>query len=225
MSAAISENVAGKVVLGSRSPRRYELLSHLIGPDRILVCPPIDADEAPIENVQTIDEISRQLVSIACDKLEDVSRQIETRRPAIDCAAILTADTVIVGFDDQQLPHVLGQPPDGDTWPDVVRGWFTRYLLRAPHLAITALCVSDREGKAVERVVTTEVTFRADDGEWLDWYFNTGESRGKAGGYGLQGAGSLFVDRIEGSPSNVIGLPLRETAEVLHQLGVLEQTA
>lgn len=221
MSASAIENTGGQVVLGSRSPRRFELLSQLIGEDRILVCPPVDTDEAAIENAQTIDEISRQLLSIARTKLEDVATQIEKRHPAIESAAILTADTVIVGFYEQHRPHVLGQPPDDDTWTAVVRDWFTRYLLRAPHLAITALCVSHPEGETVQRVVTTEVTFRTDGGEWLDWYLSTGESRGKAGGYGLQGAGSLFVERIEGSPSNVIGLPMRETAEVLRRLAVI----
>ncbi|MCA9074165.1 MAG: Maf family protein [Planctomycetaceae bacterium] len=210
--------MSDRIVLGSRSPRRHELLAHLIGADHILVCPPLDTNEAPIENASSVDDVSRQLVCIARTKLDDVVAQIEQREPAIKCAAILTADTVIIGFDEQQRPHVLGQPPSDDTWPDVVRDWFTRYLLRSRHLAITALCASRPGDEVIERVVTTEVTFRSDGGDWLDWYLSTGESKGKAGGYGLQGAGSLFVERIEGSPSNVIGLPLRETAEVLRQL-------
>jgi septum formation protein len=85
---------------------------------------------------------------------------------------------------------------------------------------MTALCVTTPAGDRQERVVTTRVTFRADAAEWVDWYLRTEEPRGKAGGYGLQGAGSLFVERIEGSPSNVIGLPLWETMQALQSLGV-----
>ena len=66
----------------------------------------------------------------------------------------------------------------------------------------------------------SEVTFAADGGPFLDWYLSTGEPRGKAGGYALQGAGGLFVERVDGSPSNVVGLPLRETWELLREAGV-----
>jgi septum formation protein len=64
------------------------------------------------------------------------------------------------------------------------------------------------------------VTFGADGQPFLEWYLATGEPRGKAGGYALQGAGSLFVERVNGSPSNVVGLPLRETWEVLREAGM-----
>ena len=52
---------------------------------------------------------------------------------------------------------------------------------------------------------------------WLEWYLSTGESLGKAGGYALQGAGSLFIEEVRGSLSNVIGLPVRELAELLQE--------
>ncbi len=222
MPAPTRDSRGGRIVLGSRSPRRFELLSQLVGQDRVQVCPPLDPNEADFEKVLTVEDVSRQLTGIARAKHQDVTAQQQDQRDSSDIAAILTADTVIVVFDEAEQPHVLGQPPADDTWPDVVREWFERYLLRAPHLAITALCASGLNAQPVERVVTTRVTFRQDAGDWLDWYIDTGEPQGKAGGYGLQGAGSLFVDRIEGSPSNVIGLPLRETAQMLSGLDVIE---
>jgi septum formation protein len=82
-------------------------------------------------------------------------------------------------------------------------------------MALTAVCLRTPDGTQHEIVARSEVTFRAADEAWLDWYLATGESRGKAGGYGLQGAADVFVERIVGSPSNVVGLPLRETAELL----------
>ena len=119
------------------------------------------------------------------------------------------------------LPAVLGQPPEDDSWPDVVRSWFRDFYLGKTHTALTAVCLRTSDGQIHERVARSEVTFRRDAAGWLDWYIATGEPRGKAGGYGLQGAADVFVERIEGSPSNVVGLPLRETAELLKMCGVL----
>ncbi|HXY34093.1 MAG TPA: Maf family protein, partial [Planctomycetaceae bacterium] len=65
------------------------------------------------------------------------------------------------------------------------------------------------------RVVTSRVTFVEDVDRWLDWYLSTEEPRGKAGGYALQGAGSIFIAKVEGSLSNVVGLPLAELLEML----------
>ncbi len=218
MGELIATDTNGRIVLGSRSPRRWELLSLLVGADRVHVCPPADPREAEFVDVHSMVDVTHQLTDIARVKHTDVTAQLQSQS---DIAAILTADTVIVAIDENGQPLILGQPPDDESWPVVVREWFEKHFFRAPHLAITALCVSVPDGPRHERVVTTQVTFRPEAKVWLDWYIATGEPRGKAGGYGLQGAGNLFVDRIEGSPSNVIGLPLRETAEVLREIGVI----
>ena len=68
--------------------------------------------------------------------------------------------------------------------------------------------------------VTTDVTFARLSGQGIDWYLSIGEHRDKAGAYGMQGAGGALVHRIDGSPSNVIGLPLAETIGVLRACGV-----
>ena len=206
---------ARKLILGSRSPRRLELLSLLVPRERIVVCAPSDPAEASFDGLTTDDQIARRLQEIARAKNDDVRRQ----QP--NAAAILTADTTIVGREEDGTPVVLGQPPEDETWPDVVQGWFRDFFLGRTHSALTAVCLGTADGPIHERIARSEVTFRSDGDQWLDWYLATGEPRGKAGGYGLQGAADVFVERIEGSPSNVVGLPLRETAELLKECGVL----
>ena len=224
MSDSTTELTRGRIVLGSRSPRRYELLSQLVGRERIVVRPPADPTEAPFDGLRTLADVSDQLTRIARAKNDDVTAQLRDAGSLSTTAAVLTADTVIVARDENGNPVVLGQPPDDDTWRDTVREWFERFLLRSPHSALTAICISTPDGRAREQVVKTEVRFCADAVEWLEWYLRTEEPRGKAGGYALQGAGSLFVDSIHGSPSNVIGLPLRETVQILCDFELLGAT-
>jgi septum formation protein len=199
-----------RIVLGSRSPRRRELLSLIVPPERIIVCPPSDAAEPGFEKLRTWPEIETQLAGIARMKNDDVSGQLEGV-----WSAVLTADTVIVGQNSDGALQALGQPPENDAWRETVREWFRRYYFGRSHTAVTALCVTFFGGFRQERLVKTDILFRADAEPFLDWYLSTDEPKGKAGGYALQGAGSLFVERIEGSPSNVVGLPLRETFEIL----------
>ncbi|MEW4530864.1 Maf family protein [Maioricimonas sp. JC845] len=214
------------IVLGSRSPRRRELLEYLVSPERVAVRPPLDQDEPGFDELTTLDQIESRLLEIARLKMDDVARQLQKGVDATcgmvsEWGAILTADTVIVGADAEGQLAVLGQPPEDDaSWQEVVRDWFERYLLGRPHQAMTALVLRHSDGRTLQRTVRTEVTFSADAGRYLDWYLSTGEPRGKAGGYGLQGGGALFVEQITGSPSNVIGLPLRETWDMLDELGL-----
>jgi septum formation protein len=121
---------------------------------------------------------------------------------------------------------VLGQPPPDDSWAETVRRWFREDYASKTHLAATALCVQRLGENAAGRsprmtcVVTSRVTFVDDVDHWLDWYLATGEPRGKAGGYALQGAGSIFISKVEGSLSNVVGLPLVELLEMLDAMGL-----
>ena len=202
------------IVLGSRSPRRRELLAHLVPADRIVVAPPSTTDELGFEGLIAWTQIHDRLKEIARQKNDDVRLQ----QPA--SAIILTADTVIVGEAEGELA-VLGQPPETPQWQETVRFWFERYLLGRPHFAVTAVCLST-EADRWETLAQTQVTFAMAGPELVDWYLATEESRGKAGGYALQGAGSLFVEEIVGSPSNVVGLPLRETRDLMIQAGILK---
>ena len=112
--------------------------------------------------------------------------------------------------------HVLGQPPQDETWPEIVSGWFRNLYAGRSHIAATALCLTDwPAGRRIERIVQSHVLFRDDVEPLLDWYIATGEPLGKAGGYALQGLASVFVTRVEGSITNVVGLPLEALIELL----------
>lgn len=212
-----------RIVLASRSPRRRELLALVAPAEAIEVLPPSDAREPGFEGLNDLPAIEKQLIEIARGKAADVCDQLAARSAgggaARDNQVVVAADTVVVVDDPRtNRPRVLGQPPDDDTWADVVRGWFVNYLIGRRHMVITGLRVQVPERTPIERVVRTEVEFRADAARWLEWYIGTGEPRGKAGGYGIQGAGSVFVSGVTGSISNVIGLPLEALLEVFEEL-------
>ena len=133
---------------------------------------------------------------------------------------IIAADTTVVVGDSHGRPLVLGQPPEIADWREVVRTWFVEHYAGRTHLAMTAVHVTTPDGRTAERVVETRVTFRPDVVTWLNWYLLTGEPRGKAGGYALQGAGSVFVEKVEGSLSNVVGLPLEALLELLAEVSL-----
>jgi septum formation protein len=210
-------------ILASRSPRRRELLGLLVPPGSIRVFPPRDASEAGFEGLATRAAIERRLAEIAGDKAADVSRQWEsTLADGMGTAprVIIAADTTIVVSAAGGTLKVLGQPPADDSWKETVRRWFREEYAGRTHLALTALCVIGPGGRKAERIVTTEVTMIADVENHLEWYIGTEEPRGKAGGYGIQGAGSVFVSQVTGSLSNVVGLPLEALLEVLNELQI-----
>ena len=212
-----------KIVLGSCSPRRLELLRQVVSTDRIEVLPPQSSEEPAFDGLPNWPDIQNWLSETARSKCDDVLRQlrfITGDRLIRDVAVVIAADTIIVAADADGKPVVLGQPPEDSSGAETVRRWFRDYYFGATHTAATALCVATPLGRRAERVVESAVSFYADTQRWLDWYIATGEPRGKAGGYALQGAGGLFVSQVKGSISNVVGLPLRELLEVLEELEV-----
>ncbi|MFQ5731996.1 MAG: Maf family protein [Planctomycetaceae bacterium] len=209
--------VQNTIVLGSRSPRRLELLRLIAPCDRIAVVPPRTTAEAGFKEDRDWPAIERRLFAVARAKCDDVVEQCD---PATT-SAVIAADTVIVVEEESGDLAVLGQPPDDD-WRQVVRDWFRRYLLGRCHTAATAVCIA--VGKQhVQQIERTRVRFGACSEEVVDWYIATGEPRGKAGGYAVQGAGEMFVSEIHGSLSNVVGLPLRRVRDALWELGVVER--
>lgn len=219
------------VVLASKSPRRLELLSEIVPLDRIRVVPPKSAAEAGFEGLESLPAIEQRLLEIVRDKRDDVLARIrdEEDHAALRChlAIVVAADTVVV------VPHksessdgdieegflVLGQPPTGHGAEKVVKRWFKEYYVGRTHSVLTGFSVTTPEGEAFESVVRSEVTFGEFDDQWIDWYVSTGESLGKAGGYAIQGLGNILIRKIEGSFTNVIGLPLRELMEVIREKG------
>jgi septum formation protein len=212
-----------RFILASRSPRRRELLGLVVPTGRIVVVPPQDSSEAGFEGLHNLRAIQSRLAEIARKKAEDVAHQLSSADRATrgsERQIIIAADTAVVATGPDGHLHVLGQPPADDTWQAVVRAWFRDYYSGRTHLALTALCVRETAGRLVERIVSTEVTFIADVEKHLEWYIETEEPRGKAGGYAIQGAGSIFISNVTGSLTNVIGLPLETLLDVFEEFEI-----
>ncbi len=209
-------------ILASRSPRRRELLGLVVAAGKIVVVPPRDAAEAGFEGLHQLTAIEGRLAEIARAKAADVAGQFSTTglRPGAARALVIAADTAIVATGADGKLHVLGQPPDDDSWSQTVRHWFRHYYAGRTHLALTALCVQELAGSSADRIVKTEVTFVPDVEQHLERYLSTGEPRGKAGGYAIQGAGSIFVSKVTGSLTNVIGLPLEALLAIFEELSI-----
>ena len=230
------------IVLASRSPRRRDLLGLLVGPDRVRVLPPADPDERDLTGLHDWRAIESGLLGVAAKKCADVRGLLAGEYLAGGTgdagrrggyAAVVAADTAVIAGDEDGRLTVLGQPPDED-WEPVVRRWYRTHYVGRTHTVATALCVAapghrggpreptDPAGPAERRlVVRSRVTVRADAERHLDRLFAAGDPVGKAGGYAVQGlAGMLVVERVDGSLSNVIGLPLRELADLFVGMGV-----
>ncbi len=207
------------IILGSASPRRKELLQSLFPDQSISILPPLESKEKEIGHLTTKEEISQGLLEIACTKNEDVRSQI---MPVSSPVAVLTADTGVLVKSDDGTFQLLGKPPE-ENYRDVVRSWFEQYYLGKTHHVITAMTLFYLDASAQSyrqffRTVTSKVTMSAGLENRIDWYLDTKEPLGKAGGYAIQGAGSLFVERVEGSISNIVGLPLKETMELFEKI-------
>ncbi|MBJ94813.1 MAG: hypothetical protein CMP23_10130 [Rickettsiales bacterium] len=186
------------LVLASGSPRRRELLANA-GLDFSICSIPID--ESPIDNEAPVNMASR----LAREKAQAVASQHDKR------ALILGADTIVIL---DQL--VLGKPTGPE---DAVR---TLELLSGRrHQVVTAFAITVSP-EAVDwsiRSVITRVYFRPLERQQIEAYVATGEPLDKAGSYGIQGLGGKLIERIEGSYSNVVGLPLVEVKECIARMG------
>lgn len=209
------------IVLASRSPRRFELLSTLVPSAQILVQPPPSAEEMGFDGLHDFIAIEQRILEIAEAKHHSVQALLQQQgRPYL---AIIAGDTTIVAFDSNKQPVVIGQPPETPDRFDLVRKWFRDYYSEREHCVLTGVFLSACHGKKAESrgfVVQSRVHCHSIDERTLEWYLSTSEPWGKAGGYGIQGAGSIFVDQIQGSLSNVIGLPLREVQQALWELEI-----
>ena len=187
---------SSRLVLASASPRRAELLRS-VGLDFEVL--PADIDEATRPDEQPASYVAR----LSQEKAAAVSGRIDG--PVVVVAADTTVD--VDG-------RILEKPIDDD---DARR--MLHLLSGREHLVHTGVTVTrfpETRAEGTETVVVeTAVRFVELSDRSIDWYLSTGEHLGKAGAYGLQGAAGAFVERVEGSVSNVIGLPLVETLELL----------
>ena len=179
------------VVLASRSPRRVELLKQLVTDFTVV---PADIDETPHAHEDPVSYVKR----LALEKARAVYMVSGTH------AIVIGADTT-VDLDG----NIFGQPVDDNDAREMLRR-----LSGTTHQVHTGVAVVSATGEAVE-VVSSSVTFLDLRPELLEWYIGTGESAGKAGSYAIQGHGSALVASSSGSMTNIIGLPLEETAQLL----------
>ena len=182
-----------KVVLASASPRRLDLLSQ-IGV-RFEVRVP-DIDESPMDGEEPTAYV-RRLAKAKADAVTSAPDEL-----------VIAADTTV---DLESM--IMGKPSDDHDARSMLRR-----LSGQTHRVHTgvALRLADQE---VVDVCTTSVTFVPLDEATIDWYVATGEPLGKAGSYALQGAGAALVSAVEGSVSNVIGLPLHLVVDLAGRLG------
>jgi len=183
------------LILASASPRRRDLLE---GAGIAFEVIPADIAEERRRAEQPIAFASR----LAAEKARAVAERVGPE----PMRRVLGADTIVV-LDDS----ILGKPRDARH----AREMLARLTGRS-HEVVTAIALVCSDSLEAEvRAVTSRVRMRAADPDELRDYVATGESLDKAGAYALQGGGRRFVEQVEGSESNVIGLPLDETLELL----------
>ena len=184
---------AVRLVLASASPRRAQLLSEA-GYDFDVA--PAEIDERRCEG----EDPRRYVVRVAHAKAVAVAAAFPQR-------VVLGADTVVL-IDDL----VFGKPTN--------RAEAKRMLARLSgrsHDVLTGVVLM-RDAHFLEGLELTHVTFTSLADSWIEWYVSTGEPADKAGAYAAQGIGSRFVERIDGSYTNVVGLPIALVARLLGQL-------
>ncbi len=184
------------IYLASKSPRRQELLRQIDVPFELLA---VDIDETKRGNETPEQYVLRMAIEKAA----------AGRTLASTPQAVLAADTSVVIDED-----CLGKPESEEQALQMLRR-----LSGREHQVMSAVAI-DYNNDVVSRLSTTAVVFKPLSEEEITNYWRTGEPMDKAGAYAIQGKAAVFVERISGSYSGVVGLPLFETEQLLRQLGV-----
>ncbi|GAB3671273.1 Maf family protein [Salinisphaera aquimarina] len=184
-----------RVILASASPQRTHLLTQL-GVAHTAIAADIDERQRPGESAEALAE------RLARTKAEALSI-------AYPNAVIIGSDTVVASED-----AVFGKPVDAAQAATMLG-----VLAGATHRVISGVAILV-DGITTARVASSAVTMRALEASEIEAYIASGEPFGKAGAYAIQGLGALFVERLEGSYSAVMGLPLFETGALLRGVGI-----
>lgn len=189
-----------RIILASTSPRRKELLQS-VGIKFEVIAPL--SDESLLHNENPKDYALR----LALEKAISVSQNLEGD------FLVIGADTVVV-VDDE----ILGKPSNVEG----ARAILSKISGREHHV-LTAFSISKPKNTIMHsEVVDTKVRVKTLEPDEIEGYIKTGEPMDKAGAYGIQGIGSFLIKGIEGSYTNVVGLPLVEVLEALKKLGALK---
>ena len=186
------------LILASSSPRRLALLRQVgVLPERIAVP---EIDETPL---------ARELPRVYVLRIAEAKASAIAAQPDAGGAYLLAADTVVACG-----RRILGKAADQET-----AGRWLRLLSGRRHRVYTAVAAIAPDGRRALRVVMTVVRFKRLSEPEIAAYLASGEWRGKAGGYAIQGRAEAFIPAINGSWSNVVGLPLATTQDLLRGLG------
>ena len=188
------------IILASSSPRRQEILKALGIPFQV-VLPNIDESSYMVKNAAELPEV------LAKAKVQAVARAMPPKQVI---PWILGADTLVVMGN-----KIYGKPKDPDEAIE-----FLGALQNKAHHVITALALyNGRTHSMSVRSASTKVTFAPMTKEEIEWYVDTGDWHGAAGGYRIQGMASCFISKIEGTNSCVVGLPIFELYDMLKEQG------
>ncbi len=187
------------LILASASPRRAELLQQ-IGVK--FTCLPMNIDETQLANEDAVSYVQRLAQQKALAAV-----------PVANGQPVLGSDTIVL-----LKGKLLGKPQSKQQAMDILSS-----LSGQTHEVITgvSLCRQVDDGiEVINKVVSTQVQFASLTKLQINAYIETGEPMDKAGAYGIQGKAAIFIEGIRGSYSNVVGLPLQETAQLLLQFNV-----
>jgi len=205
VSAKEAPGIRSPIILASQSPQRKILLEQV---GFFVSCFPVDIDETPL-----CDELPGDLVvRLALTKVKRCAADLQKTANVgerIPARVIIGADTTI-DLDNTSLGKPLGESD--------AMGMLNR-LAEREHLVHTGICALNRTTEKSETLlVTTIVRFGCISTEQAKRYWDSGEPMGKAGAYGIQGLGAQFVAHLSGSYSNVVGLPLYETLQLVEEV-------
>jgi septum formation protein len=196
------------LVLGSQSPRRKDLLGRLGVP---FIVRPADTDETPRSGEAPdayLDRVVLAKLTAVCERL--------AADEAAEPAPVLVADTTVIAPDGA----ILGKPADDGESLSMLRRLSGAVHAVSTRFALgTSTAPQAAPALAHAETVTTRVTFRRLADAEIERYVATGEGRDKAGSYAIQGLAAIFVARIDGSVTGVVGLPLAELCVALRRLG------
>lgn len=218
-----------ELILASSSPRRHELLTRAQLDFTVMS---VDIDETPHANEFPKDYIERMVATKAEAALQQLNKELNknlknNQTDLLESIIILTADTIGVLADGKT---VLVKP---DNREDAYRMWQQMSdnihevwtAVQATQVSLSSKAANDLNHEPVLQVVNqqqiterTEVTFIALSTEMMSDYWESGEPADKAGGYGIQGLGAAWVSRINGSYTNVVGLPLAQTLALINEI-------
>lgn len=186
------------IILASSSPRRQEILKMLSIPYQVIM-PNIDETATSLIEKEDIPEFLAR---------EKVTAVLKALPPGLEIPWVLGADTIVLYKD-----KIYGKPQDQEE-----AAQFLRDFSGKTHTVITSLVLyNGKTHSTTARTNKTQVTFAKMTEEEIEWYVGTGEWHGAAGGYRIQSLATCFIQKIEGSYSGVVGLPIYELYDILKE--------